>query len=224
MKKIFWLFIVLIILAGTFIIYKKVNHNQIPLETLFLTGQKRDLMMEQNLKGKKLLMIIAFKDFKDEEYFIPREILEKAGAEIKVASTKKGTALGTSGGEVNVDLDIDEVMTDDYDGIIFIGGPGAFNHLDNFQCHRIAKEAKEKDKVLAAICIGPAILAKAGVLQGKKATVWSSALDKSAIKILEEGGAQYQDQEVVVDRKIVTASGPQAAEEFGNKLVEILSQ
>lgn len=181
-------------------------------------------MSEQNLKGKKLLMIIAFKDFKDEEYFIPREILENREAEINVASTQKGTALGVSGGEVEVDLNIDEVITDDYDGIIFIGGPGAYNHLTNPQCQRIAKEAVEKNKVLAAICIAPAILAKAGVLQGKKATVWSSALDKSAVKILEENRAQYQDEEVVVDGKIVTSSGPQAAKEFGKKLVEILSQ
>lgn len=212
MRKIFWLLIVLIVLAGTFIIYKKVNYNQ-----------KGDLTMEQNLIGKKILMIIAFKDFKDEEYFIPREILEKAGAEIKVASTQKGTALGVSGGEVEVDLNIDEVITDDYDAIVFIGGPGAYNHLDNLGCHRIAKEAKEKDKVLAAICITPAILAKAGVLQGKKATVWSSVLDKSAVKILENNGSQYQTQSVVQDGKIITADGPGAANEFGKKLVEVLT-
>lgn len=180
--------------------------------------------MEQNLIGKKILMIIAFKDFKDEEYFIPREILENRGTEINVASTQKGTALGVSGGEIEVDLNIDEVITDDYDGIIFIGGPGAYNHLTNPQCQRIAKEAVEKNKVLAAICIAPAILAKSGVLNGKKATVWSSALDKSAVKILKDNGADYQNQDIVVDNRIITASGPQAAEEFGKKIVEVLTR
>ena len=82
----------------------------------------------------------------------------------------------------------------------------------------------EKQKILAAICIAPAILAKAGVLEGKNATVWSSVLDKGPIKILEENGANYVEKDVVVDGNIITANGPQAASEFGRKIVEILKE
>ena len=95
-------------------------------------------------------------------------------------------------------------------------------YLDVDKGHRIAREATEKNRLLAAICIAPAILAKAGVLNQKEATVWSSVLDKSAVKILKENGAIYKDQPVVQDGKIITANGPDAAKEFGQKSVETL--
>jgi protease I len=177
--------------------------------------------MEQNISNPKILMIIAFRDFRDEEYFIPREILEKAGAKITVASGKKGVAYGVAGGEANVDLTINEVEGDNFDATVFIGGSGARKYIENADCHRVAWEAMAGEKILAAICIAPAILAKAGVLKGKKATVWSSALDKAAIKILEENGAKYVKEPVVIDGKIITANGPGAAEEFGRKIVEM---
>ena len=168
-------------------------------------------------------MIISFRDFKDEEYFIPREVFEGAGIKIFVASDKRGVTLGVSGGEANVDLALDEVDIDDFEAIVFVGEPGAHKYIENQECHRIAREAVEKDKILAAICIAPAILAKAGTLNGKKATVWSSALDKNAVKILEENGARYVRRPVVVDGKIITADGPAAAEEFGRTIIESLT-
>lgn len=171
---------------------------------------------------KKVAMIIAFEKFKDEEYFIPREILEKAGFQISVISTSLGTAQGTDGGEVQVDVLLNDLKVEEYDGVIFVGGPGAFEYIDDREAHRIAKAAFQADKVLGAICIAPAILAKAGVLTGKKATVWSNHLDKGAVKILEENGALYQDEDVVKDGKIITASGPQAAQEFGQLMVQAL--
>lgn len=198
---------------------------------------KESLSMEQNLSDKKILMVIAYRDFRDEEYFVPREILqrpsvvrqpadeggEKESMEIKVASSEKGMALGVSGGEVDVDLELAEVNVDEFDAIVFVGGPGAHNYIENSECHRIAKQAVEKNKVLGAICIAPAILAKAGVLSGKKATVWSSIMDKSAVKILEDNGAKYQGDNIVIDGKIITANGPAAAEEFGQAIVKELA-
>ena len=174
------------------------------------------------VRDKKVLMIIAFQNFKDEEYFVPKEILAKAGVSVLTASTKKGTALGAAGGEAEVVLSLSEVKAGDFDGAVFIGGPGAAVLIDNTECHRIAQEAVAAGKILGAICIAPAILAKAGVLQGKQATVWSSALDKSAVEILRNNGAIYQDEKVVVDGKIITANGPAAAHEFGKTLVGLL--
>ncbi|HOK35530.1 MAG TPA: DJ-1/PfpI family protein [Candidatus Pacearchaeota archaeon] len=174
-------------------------------------------------KIKKALMVIAFKNFKDEEYFVPKEILEKGGVEVKTASTKLGTAFGVEGGEANVDFLISEKkLVDKFDAIIFVGGPGCLEDLDNENSYLLAKEAVAKNKLLAAICISPVILAKAGVLRDKKATVWTSPFDKSSIKILEENGAEFIDQKVVRDGKIITANGPVAAEEFGRKILENL--
>jgi protease I len=181
-------------------------------------------MLEKSLGDKKIAIIIAFKDFRDEEYFVPKGILEEAGVEIKTASTEKGRAVGADGGEVEVDLLISEINISSFDAIVFIGGPGALKYLDNEDSYKVAKETISQGKVLAAICISPVILAKAGVLKGKKATVWSSPMDKSPIKILEENGAIYQDQPVVIDGKIITGAGPTAAEEFGKAIVNLLTE
>lgn len=182
-----------------------------------------ETIMPQELPAKKVALIIAFEDFRDEEYFIPKEILEKAGIEVNTVSNALGLAQGAVGGEVQVDVLLSQLRNEDYQAIVFIGGPGALKNLDNSDAYRIAQEAVQTNQVLAAICISPVILAKAGVLQDKKATVWSSALDKSAVKTLQANGAIYQDQNVVVDGQIITGNGPGAAEEFGQALVQALT-
>lgn len=177
----------------------------------------------KNKKNKKAVMIVSFRDFRDAEYFVPKEILENAGIEVKTASNKKGTAIGADGGDANVDLLVSEVNPSEFDAVIFVGGPGALEALDNENSYRVAKETLANDKILAAICISPIILAKAGVLQGKKATVWSSTLDKSPIKVLENNGAIFQKENVTVDGKIITANGPQAVKEFGAIILKLLT-
>lgn len=179
-------------------------------------------MNDKSLLGRKIVMVIAFKDFRDEEYFVPKEILEKAGAEIKVASNKEGMALGADGGQVPVDYLIEDIDLNDFDAVVFVGGPGCLENLDNQTSYNLAKETVAKNKVLAAICVSPVILAKAGVLKDKETTVWSSVMDKSAIKILQEKGANYQPQNVVIAAKIITANGPDAAKEFAEAIIKIL--
>ena len=190
----------------------------------------------------KAAIIIAFRDFRDEEYFVPKEVLEKAGVKVKTASNQKGVALGADGGEAKVDLLVSEINPTEFDdlqhksshnsiqsissfdAVVFVGGPGCLKNLDNEASYKIAKETINQGKVLSAICISSVILAKAGVLEGKRATVWTSLMDKSAAKILEENGAIYQDEPVVIDGKLITAVGPMAAQEFGEAIVEVLTE
>ena len=180
--------------------------------------------MARELEGKKIAMIIAFRDFRDEEYLIPKKILSSAGAEIITASASLGRAIGKLGGEAEVNLLLENLKVEDYQAILFVGGQGAFKYIDDQTSHQIAREAVKNNKVLGAICIAPLILAKAGVLQGKKAVVWSSVMDKSAVKILKESGAVYQDSQVVVDGRIITANGPQSAKKFAEAIIKILSE
>jgi len=180
-------------------------------------------MPNQSILNKKVAVIIAFRDFRDVEYFIPKNILAGAGAKIITVSSQKGIAIGADGGEVQVNLLASEVNIAEFDAVVFIGGAGMGKSLDNPDFQKIAQDAAAADKVLGAICIAPALLAKAGVLKGKKATVWSSAMDKSAVKILEEGGAQYLAEDAVTDGKLITASGPPAAKQFGETLLELLT-
>jgi len=181
-------------------------------------------MPEKTIENKKIAMIIAHRDFRDEEYFVPKEILEGAGAEVKTASNQMGRALGADGGEVEIDLLVKDLNPAEFDVVVFIGGPGCLGNLDNENSYQVAKETVSQNKILASICISPIILAKAGVLKGKKATVWSSPMDRSPVKILEENGAIYQDELVVVDGKIITGNGPGAAKEFGEAIVEVLTE
>ncbi len=177
----------------------------------------------ESLKNKKVAVVISFTEFRDVEYFFPVDILRRTGARIKVISSKTGKARGEEGGEVMVDMDADQADLTKFNAVVFIGGPGMSDNLDNQDFQQLAKKAEELGLIVGAICIAPALLAKAGVLRGKRATVWSSPLDKTAIKILKENGADFQDFDVVVDGKIVTASGPHAAEEFGWKLAGLLT-
>jgi len=173
---------------------------------------------------KKIIFILAHRDFRDEEYFVPKDILASAGFEIKTASNKTGVAIGADGGEIKVDFLVSEINPADFDAVVFVGGPGCLKSLDNEDSYRIARETLVKGKLLAAICISPVILAKAGVLRGKKATVWTSSMDKSAIKVLQDNGVIYQDEPVVVDGKIITGSGPAAAEAFGRKIIVLFDK
>jgi len=181
-------------------------------------------MLEKSLQSKKIAMIIAFQDFRDEEYFIPRSIFLAEGAQVKTFSAKKGEALGSYGGTIEVDLALNDLKVSDFDAIVFVGGSGAAKYIEDDKCLQIAREAVSKDKILAAICIAPAILARSGILKSKKATVWSGKLDKSAVKILKEEGADYQKTSVVVDGNIITASGPQSAGKFAEAIVRRLIQ
>jgi protease I len=171
---------------------------------------------------KSILMVIAYKDFRDEEYFKTRQVFENAGAKIKVASNKIGEAIGAEGNTVETEILIKEARPEDYDAVVFIGGSGALTYIDNEDSYKLAEETIYNKKILAAICISPVILAKAGVLEGKKATVWTSPTDKSAVKILEENGAEFSDQPAVADGTIITGSGPGASKEFAMKVVEVL--
>jgi len=203
--------IIILIIAGI-LIYKFLPKKEI-------NNKEKITMPENILQGKKVAIIMAFKDFRDAEYFVPKEILEKAGAAITSVSTQKGKALGADGGDVEINLTLEELKIDDFDGIVFIGGPGALKELDNEKSYNLIRETVSQNKVLGSICVSPVILAKAGVLKGKKATVWSSSLDRGPIKILKENGATYIPEEVVIDGNIVTGNGPDASEEFGTKLV-----
>ena len=170
------------------------------------------------LECMKALLIIAPKDFRDEELFHTREVLEKAGIKTEIASLRKGEATGMLGGRVSVDLTIDRVKVEDYDAVIFVGGSGSSVYFKNERALAIAREACSLGKVVGAICIAPVILANAGVLRGKKATVW----DGEFVKMLEAGGAKHTGKNVEVDGKIVTANGPHAAKDFGKRIAELL--
>ncbi|MDD3046313.1 MAG: DJ-1/PfpI family protein [Candidatus Pacebacteria bacterium] len=170
----------------------------------------------------KIAIIIAFKDFRDEEYFETKEILEKAGFETSVFSNKKGIAIGKFGGEALIENTFKDLDISKFDGLLIVGGSGAIEYLDNPEIYFLINEAKNQKKIIAAICIAPLILAHAGILKGKKATVWSSDLDKSALKEFKKQEVKYVSEKSVVDGKIVTADGPSSIVEFCKNIINLI--
>ena len=169
------------------------------------------------LNGKKVLMVIASNNFRDEEYAEPRKVLEEAGARVTVACSTLHRAKGKLGLEVKPDVLMSDVKEADYDGIVFVGGGGSQEYFNSPVAHKLARAFFSQGKLTSAICIAPAILANAGLLNEKKATAFPSSKEI----ILAKGGV-FTGGNVESDGTIVTGSGPEAATKFGEKLVEVL--
>lgn len=167
---------------------------------------------------KRVLMIIAPKNFRDEELEEPRRELEGAGASVTIASKKVGSIRGMLGARVESEIALEEIKVEDYDAIIFVGGIGASTYFNDKRALSIAKEAFEKGKKICAICIAPVTLANAGVLKGKRATSFEGEYKR----ILEREGAIYTGNAVEVDGNVITAFGPAAAREFGQTIAKEL--
>ena len=167
-----------------------------------------------------VLLIIAQVDFQPVEYKDTKSSLEEAGHTVKTASLAKEVAVGKDGSEVMPDLAVDDVNSDEFDAVAVIGGPGApvLGKYDSVLA--LWKDFKEKGKIVAAICVAPTILAIAGVIDGVKATVWNN--DGLQEKILHKYGAEFVDEDVVIDGKIVTANGPAAAKDFGKAVADVI--
>ena len=174
-----------------------------------------------DLTGKKIVMIIAHEGFRDEELSVPLDIFKKYGANVKVASSSLETAKGKLGMKIKPDILYTDINARDFDAVIFVGGPGGFRYLDDARAHKVAKDTVAGGKVLGAICMASTILSKAGVLEGKKVTVFPSEED---IQIVKEGGAQYTAANVETDGRLVTADGPQSADKFAEAIVRLLTK
>ncbi len=172
-----------------------------------------------SVKGKKAVMIIASNNFRDEELLKPWEVLEKNGVTVTVASSSLKEATGMLGAKVKPNILFTSIAVADYDAVIFVGGSGASEYWDNLTAHKIAADANSAKKIVGAICIAPVTLAKAGLLKNKKATTYSSTVND-----LKSAGANYTGADVERDGNIITASGPTAAQKFGETLVKALSQ
>jgi protease I len=175
-----------------------------------------------DLTGNKILIIIAYEGFQNLEFKPVYDYLSMFGANVKVGSTSIGTAQGSEGGSAEVDMLLTDIHPEDYNAIIYIGGPGAKSLTEDNDALKIAKLAATHCDVLAAICIAPTILARAGALFGRRATVWTSSENNSAANVLTNAQAKYSDKDVVVDGNIVTANGPESAQKFVETLAEML--
>ena len=206
------------------------------LRLFFKEGSKSSLNSDQNkilntknnlnnmVDYKKILMVVAYSNFRDEEYFGPKEIFENNGLIVETISSRAGRAVSTDQKTIEILKTPADIDPDQYLGVVFVGGPGMIKELGNPSFQKLAKDFNSRNKLVAAICIAPALLAKAGILKEKKATVWSSESDQSAIQILRENGAIYEEAPVVQDGNIITSSDPQYAQAFGEAIINYINK
>jgi len=170
--------------------------------------------------SKKILMVIAPDNFRDEELFEPKKIFEDNGVTVTIASTGTTTAKGMLGATVKPDMALADVNMSEYDGIVIVGGAGSKDYLwENAQLRRLVNDAYAQNRVISAICVSPVVLARAGVLEGKKSTVFP---DSECVNELKEHGAVYVNRDVVVSDNIITGRDPRSAKSFAKAVLDAI--
>ena len=168
------------------------------------------------LAGKKVLMIIAHKDFRDEEYREPRKVLEDAGAQVIVASSSMNVCKGMLGMQVKPDVLYTDVKGDDCDAVVFVGGTAPRSTGRTRRPTARPRGRQGGEDRLGDLYRARDPLRTRGSSR-KEATVWPSESGQ-----IEGKGARYRKAGVVRDGRIVTADGPESAavrEEAGRGVV-----
>jgi 4-methyl-5(b-hydroxyethyl)-thiazole monophosphate biosynthesis len=168
-------------------------------------------------ENMRILMPLA-EGFEEIEAITVIDILRRADIDVVVAGLNDGLIEGAHKVKVQPDADLDELNLGEFDCLVLPGGfPGYVNLEKDDRVITMVKQMNRAGKCVAAICCAPYLLMKAGILQGKRATVSPSGKAKMAAY------ARYSEDRVVVDGNLVTSQSPGTAMEFALKLVEVLS-
>jgi protease I len=180
-------------------------------------------MAEKKLQGKRVA-ILATDGFEQDELLKPREALDDAGAETKVVSPKSGQIKGWKltdwGKQVSVDVDLNNANPSDFDALLL---PGGVLNPDKLRMDPKAvafvKSFFDSNKPVAAICHGPWSVIEAGAARGRRIASWPSLKTD-----LRNAGAEWVDEEAVVDGNLVSARKPDDIPAFNGAMVELFSQ
>lgn len=160
-------------------------------------------------------LILSYDDFEDSELLCPRYRLQEAGVEVTVAALKKRSIRGKHGYLVNTQLSFKDVDPGDFDVLVLPGGRAPERVRLEKAAIDIARHFFDHDKPVAAICHGQQLLMSAGLLKGRKATAWHGIMDD-----LIACGAEYIDQEVVVDGNLITSRRPKDLPAFNREIIK----
>ncbi len=183
-----------------------------------LVELKHDSLMDI-LKNKKVAILVE-DGFEEVEFTKPLDALEKAGAEVDIISPKSGKVKAWNstdwGAEYDITKQLKEASYDDYNALMLPGGvfnPDKLRMNDN--AVSFVKSFFEAGKPIAAICHGPWTLIETNALQGRKVTSYPSIKTD-----LKNAGAHWVNEEVVVDKGLVTSRNPDDLQAFCQKMVE----
>jgi protease I len=180
-------------------------------------------MSQENLKGLRVAILVD-NGFEQVEMTEPRKALDEAGAKTTLISPQKGKVKGWQtkdwGNEFSVDLNLEEARPKDYDALLL---PGGVMNPDKLRMQPKAVEFVKSffadKKPVAAICHGPWTIIEAGYAKGRRMTSWPSVKTD-----LRNAGAEWVDQEVVVDGNLVTSRKPDDIPAFNRGMKEIFSK
>lgn len=179
--------------------------------------------MEHRLGGKKVAILVA-EGFEEVELTEPRKALHEAGAQTTLVSPEEGTVRGWAktdwGEEIPVELPLSEAKAEDFDAILLPGGVMNPDHLRTEpDAVKFTRDFASAGKPIASICHGPWLLVEADIVRGRTVTSYPSLRTD-----LENAGAQWVDQEVVVDEGMVTSRNPDDIPAFNRKMVEEIAE
>ena len=147
------------------------------------------------------------------------DLLRRAGIEVVTAGLDAQSVRASRGTVLIPDASLDDALGNDYDMIVLPGGlPGADHLHDDPRIIDLVKKMHADDRYTAAICAAPRVLAKAGLLDNRRATSFPGGIDPSNI-----AGIEYVEDAVVVDGKVVTSRGPGTAMDFALTIIELLA-
>jgi len=182
------------------------------------------ILISTSLFARKphLVIVVPPDKYHDTEFSDPMLALDSAGVKVTIVSTKIGTIKGVLKDSIQSTMLISDVQIKRYDAICIMGGTGTGKYLwENEQLKQLIVSFDKKEKLVTGICAGAVSLARAGVLKEKKATTYPV---KGFIEQLENAGAKYSADPVIIDGRIVTANGPVGARNFGRAIVRELEK
>lgn len=178
--------------------------------------------MANSLQGKRVAILLT-DGFEQVEMTGPKEALEKAGISAELVSAKAGKVRGwnhtTPADEFPVDHTFDSIRMEDYDALLL---PGGVVNSDSIRTDEMAQElvrdAARENKTIAVICHGGWLLISADVVRGKRMTSWPSLVDD-----LTNAGAEWVDEQVVVDGHLISSRKPDDIPAFSEALIKALA-
>jgi protease I len=179
-------------------------------------------MADNKLSGKKVA-VIATDYFEEAELTEPVKALRDAGAQVDIIAPKAGEIKALKhvdpGQSIKVDKTLDEANPDDYDALLLPGGAVNADHLRTEKKARnfVIKMMDEMNKPTAVICHAPWMLVSAGLARGKKLTSYFTIQDD-----MRNAGADWVDQEVVVDGNLITSRKPDDIPAFNRALISAM--
>jgi protease I len=179
-------------------------------------------MADSKLSGKKVA-VVATDYFEEAELTEPVKALRDAGAQVDIIAPKPGEIKALKhvdpGQSIKVDKTLDEANPDDYDALLLPGGAVNADHLRTEKKARnfVIKMMDEMNKPTAVICHAPWMLVSAGLARGKKLTSYFTIQDD-----MRNAGADWVDQEVVVDGNLITSRKPDDIPAFNRALISAM--